>query len=222
MYRIERTALPDGLRAVLHWGQNRRRIIYVSATLDAKGQRAAVIAALRASHHARWWTRLVVPLAMLLAGIRVRLGHVPPRSMARLAWAVAAVGVAVVVWAFVAAAPLHDGASATRVPMSAAARPQPPLGEQDAPGTPGGRHPGQSPWDPTSALSASRPSHQHPPAARSPGSTPSTSPSSVPPTSSPPSSSSPPPTPPPSSSPPPTPRPGTCVVILGVRVCVQA
>jgi hypothetical protein len=225
MYRIERTALPDGLRAVLHRGQDRHRVIYVSGVLAARDQRAAVMAALRASRHARRWTRLLVAAAMLLAGVRVRLGRAAPRSMARLAWAAAAVAVAVVAWAFVATTPLHDGVTATRLQVSGIGRAQ----QQRAPGNPGqpapgqpapGQHgPGWSPRAPTSALSAARPAVREPSSARSPGSAPSASPS--PPSASPsPSPSSPPPSPSPSPSP--KPRPGSCIVILGIRVCVRA
>ena len=54
MIRIERVALPAGLRAIAHRGPNGDVIIFVSDVLDAKRQRAAVLTALRASRRTGW------------------------------------------------------------------------------------------------------------------------------------------------------------------------
>jgi hypothetical protein len=75
--RIERVALPAGLRAIAQRENDGILVIYVSDGLDAQRQRAAVMAAVRASRRAGW--RGAVPVGGRqdphAARVRGRLGR---------------------------------------------------------------------------------------------------------------------------------------------------
>ena len=69
MIHLERVILPPGLRAVAYRDGRGNLVIYVSETLDAACQRAAVVEAIRAARRTRWRTALPSAIAVLL-GIR--------------------------------------------------------------------------------------------------------------------------------------------------------
>jgi hypothetical protein len=229
--RIERVPLPDGLRALAHRDPHGGMIIYVSSTLDARKQRTAIMAAVRASRRAGRRTAVPLGIALLLAlrlclpGLRSLRGtattlhrgaalalHVRP-----VAWV--AVGTAVatgaVVTGLVLSTPAHPRHSAG--PPTAGRTGQPPAGP--------GRRPGDVrpaagiPTVPAGAAAGQPQAARHSLAAQSP--TPVSSvPTSAP---APASSATPSPSPSPSPSPLPSPTsgaPGTCVIILGLLVCV--
>jgi hypothetical protein len=237
MIRIERVQLPPGLRALADRDTNGNLIIYVSAELDARRQRAAVMEAVRASRRAGW--RVVLPgLVVALAGARMLLRGVVHSVRTQLAaWSAvaagtagaAAVAVLVVVTghphgAAGGARPQPGGVSvpavgATGAPRSSPARPggqvTPPGPSGSAPGAPGGPVTG-----PPSAPPPGGPSSAPSPTPSSPG-----SPGSPPPPSPTPTATATPtqpasPSPSPAPSPPKKGKPGTCVIVLGIEVCV--
>jgi hypothetical protein len=89
--RIERVALPAGLRAMAQRDADGVLIIYVSQELDARRQRAAVMTAVRASRRAGW--RGGVPVGIAAFGsVRLLLRRAagsarspPPRRAGRAA-----------------------------------------------------------------------------------------------------------------------------------------
>jgi hypothetical protein len=119
--RLERVRLPDGLRALAHRDRNGNLVIYVSDGLDAQGQRAAIMAAIRASRRAGWRKTGLLPVgAALFLAIRALLGRVVRAIGAHpAAWGAATTATVVAASAagiFIASAPPPHGASAARRP----------------------------------------------------------------------------------------------------------
>ena len=110
MIHLERVDLPDGLRALAHRDQHGNLVIYVSAGLDAKQQRAAIMEAIRASRRAGWRRTGLLPVGIGLAlAIRALLGRVGRIVATRpVAWGAATTATVVGVGAagiFIASAP---------------------------------------------------------------------------------------------------------------------
>jgi hypothetical protein len=233
MIRIERVILPNGLRAIARRDENGDLVIYVSNALDAGRQRTAVMEAVRASKRAGWRAGLPLGVA-LLAALRLWLGRAATAIHARpAAWAASAVTVTAGVAAVGALllAPPHSRSPAASGRPPAAASLSPPH-QQGEPGQhrrrvqPAAARPARSPGLPDSLTQAGQSSpmpgqpHRTAPV---PGRTASPAPSQPPSAPVPSASPSSPPSPEPSPSPSPSPtggKPGTCVILLGVRVCV--
>jgi len=208
---LERVPLPDGLRALAYRDARGNLVIYVSQTLDAACQRAAVVAAMRASRRARWRAGLPSAGIAVLLGIRAMLRGAAGAFKARpLAWGAAA---ATTVLGASAAAVFTTAVPSHRLPAESA---RPPA-SHSVHGSPRPQ-PGQTPGH-TSHLTQARPT---PTASPAPGRltgagrpSPSQAPAGG---SSPtPAASSPAPAEP---TPTPSPSGGVCVVVLGIRVCV--
>jgi hypothetical protein len=202
---LQRVILPAGLRAVAYRDARGNLVIYVSETLDAACQRAAVVEAIRAARRTRWRAALPVAIGLLL-GIRAiaarAFGMVKLRPLAWGATATTAALGATAAGVFVTAVPHHHAPSASgrqaqpSAVQPGAARTRPAQGHQ------GDVQPVASRRSPSSdhAASTGKPS----PAATSTGS----------------SSPGPSPTPSPTE-PSPSPTPSlVCVILLGERVCV--
>jgi hypothetical protein len=231
--RIERVTLPEGLRATAHRDHNGDLVIYVSTALDAGKQRAAVMAAVRASRRAGWRAGLPVGVAAFgMVRLWLRRGaHVLRARPAAWVAAATAVGGVAAVAGIVLATPPHANGPAAAGPPSAGSTtlPQQPGGQPAQPG----RHQGQV--QPVSTVSGTtlpgQPGQPQPggtspvaggptnPTSPSPGPGPTTSAPAPAPSSSAPAGPSPSPTVSPSPPPPPG-KPGSCVVILGIQVCL--
>jgi hypothetical protein len=234
MIRIERVSLPPGLRAIAGRDSNGYLVIYVSNALDAKGQRAAVMEAVRASRRAGW--RGVVPIwiALLAIGrlwLRRAASAVRAQPAGLLAGTAAVAAVGALAWIILATAPPHQPGSG-----QAAAPPAGSTGVSPQPGTPGHRSgqvaPGQrgGQVQPVVGLPPSTLAGQPQPGTTSPGSgrtppAPGRTPSPTTPAPAP-GSSAPSPSPSLSSSSPASPSPSpspsrSCLVVLGIRVCAH-
>jgi hypothetical protein len=219
MISIRHVTLPEGLSAFAQRGPDEELNVYVSDTLSADRQRAAVRAALRATRRQGWRTALPAPSVGLLLALGVGWLRRSARVLQAhtVAW-VTAVAVAAAAGAalYLALVPHPHGPG----PVSA--------GQPAAPGV------SQSPVPSQPAPHPSRTHHVHP---HRPTSTPTAVPQVAPmstmpvrpvPTSSPPPPvpapsgvPAPVPTPSPTPSPPPTPhKGGHCVGLLGIRVCL--
>jgi hypothetical protein len=230
--QLERVDLPDGLRALAYRDSDGNLVIYVSAGLDARQQRAAIMEAIRASRRAGWRRTGLLPVGIGLAlGIRALLGRVGRMVATRpVAWGAATTAILV-------------GAAAAGIFIASASRPHAPsgAGPPAGPGAaqPSGQQPGGSaphrrqvrpvsvarlspgPGRPGSSGSpAPAPTSPGGPSPTTPAPSPGPSPSPPGPLPSPSPSPSPPPPPPPSPAPSPTGSPGVCVVILGITVCL--
>jgi hypothetical protein len=153
--RIERVALPAGLRAIAQRETDGILVIYVSERLDAQRQRAAVMEAVRASRRAGWRGALPAGLVafgsvrLLLRRVAARI-HTHPASAAGWAGGAAALTAATVAGVLVlSTAPgphRPDQALGSRpgvsVSASAPAGGQP--GQPGRPGRPGGGGSGRS------------------------------------------------------------------------------
>jgi hypothetical protein len=213
---LERVALPQGLRAVAYRDKRGNLIIYVSETLDAARQRAAVVEAIRASRRTEW-RRGGLPSAgiVLLLGIRTVLwraaGAIKARPMAWGAAATTAVAGASAAGVFITAVPHHPASppSASRQPGPSAVQPLTPQGQPpghashraharatSAPNSSAGR--GQA-----AAAERGRPVPTSGGSSPTPAPAPSATPSPARPT------------------PAPSPSAGVCVDVLGIRVCVR-
>jgi len=225
---VERVSLPDGLRALAYRDRRGNLVVYVSDGLDAKGQRAAIMEAIRASRRAGWQKPGLLPVGVaLLLGVRALLGRVGHTIGARpAAWGAAATATALGASAagiFITSAPQpHRSFAAGRPPGPGTTLPAQPSGQQ--PGGPPHRrqvHPvavarvSPGPGQPASS-GKPRPAPTPPgipPPSPSPAPAPSPAPS--------PTSTQPAPAPSPSPSPSPTSgKPGICVIVLGIRVCI--
>jgi len=224
---LERVRLPDGLRALAYRDRHGNLVIYVSEGLDAKGQRAAIMEAIRASRRAGWRKTGLLPVgAALFLGLRALLGRAERSIGARpVAWGAAATATAVGASAagiFIAAAPHPHGPSAAgRPPGPGTVQPAQPSRPQ-----PGGHASHRRPVHPVAVARVSPgpglpASSGHPrPAPTSPGSpAPSPVPSPAPAPSPSPSPTSTQPAPSPSPSPTGG-SPAICVFVLGVKVCL--
>ncbi len=224
MIRIERVALPAGLRAVAHRNPDGDLVIYVSDVLDAKRQRAAVMEALRASRRTGWRAGLPPIGLVLLAPLRRWARHAAAALRAHPAGWAAATTVVVAGTAasgiFLGTAPhRHDSASA-RPPAASINLPLPQRKQQQAPVSRAGQ---PRPADAIPPGSPGAPARQSQPGSASPApGQPSSAPAPAPSSGSslaPSPTSSPTPTPAPA----PTPSGGnqeSCVIILKVRVCL--
>ncbi len=235
MIHLERIHLPDGLRALAYRDREGNLVVYVSERLDAKGQRAAIMEAIRASRRAGWGKKGMLPVGIgMFLAIRALLGRVRSTVGARpVAWGTATATVvgASAAGVFIAAAPhLHGPRAAGRPPGPNSVQPsgqQPggraPHGRQGhpvaiarispGPGQPASPAPGQP-----AASGRPRPAPTAPTTA-APGPAPSPAPAPSPTATQP----APAPSPTPSPSPSPSPgggEPGVCVVILGIKVCL--
>jgi hypothetical protein len=208
---LERVALPHGLRAVAYRDNHGNLIIYLSETLDATCQRAAVVEAIRASRR-KEWRRGGLPSAaiVLLLGIRTVLWRAAGAAKLRpLAWGAAAttaVAGASAAGVFITAVPHHSAPppSAARSPAPSAVQPLTPQRQ------PSGQ-PTHQVHTRAGAIKKTSAGRGHATGAARPAPT-----SSVSPTPSPGPSASPSPT-----QPAPSPSTGICVVTLGIRVCVH-
>jgi hypothetical protein len=215
---LERVALPQGLRAVAYRDKRGNLIIYVSETLDAARQRAAVVEAIRASRRTEW-RRGGLPSAgiVLLLGIRTVLwraaGAIKARPVAWGAAATTAVAGASAAGVFITTVPHHPSPpSASRQPPPGAVQPLTPQGQ------PPGHASHQAHARAVAAPSSSAGRGQAAAAER--GRPVPTSSGGSSPTPAPAASASPSPTP---TQPAPSPSPsgGICVDVLGIRVCVR-
>jgi hypothetical protein len=202
---LQRVILPAGLRAVAYRDARGNLVVYVSETLDAACQRAAVMEAIRAARRTRWHAALPSAIALLL-GIRAiaarGLGALKLRPLAWGATATTAALGATAAGVFITAAPHHHA------PSAAGRQPQP---SAAAPGT----RPAQGHQGDVKPVSASRtsPSSGHAASTGKPGPAATSTANSSP---------APSPTPSPTApSPSPSPSPSlVCVILLGERVCV--
>jgi uncharacterized membrane protein YgcG len=229
MTRIERTPLPDGLQATAYRDKKDGLVVYVSNTLDAKNQRAAVMVAIRASRRTEWWTGLLPPAGVaVLVALRTWLwrGTVVLRAQP-VAWAAgttATVTVAAAAGAFYTAVPQHHHPpQSARLPAPVtgpsqqggsqhhASGHQPGQAAQPAAGSAPG--PGGSAGSGGSGGSGKESSHGRSNTVPTPAPTGSQSQAPAPP-------ASPAPSPSPSPSPSQSQPGGTCVFLLGVKVCV--
>ncbi len=204
MIHLQRVILPAGLRAVAYRDARGNLVIYVSETLDAACQRAAVVEAIRAARRTRWRAALPSAIALLL-GIRAiaarAFGVVKLRPLAWGATATTAALGATAAGVFVTAVPHHHAPSASggQAPPSSvrpgAARTRPAQGHQGdiKPVAASRRSPSSG-----HAASTGRPSPAATPTgSSSPGPSPTASPTE------------------------PSPSPSlVCVILLGERVCV--
>ena len=210
MIHLERIPLPQGLRALAYRDKRGNLVIYVSETLDAACQRAAVVEAIRASRRTEW-RRGSLPSAaiVLLLGIRAVLSRAATVLKARpLAWGTAAataVAGASAAGVFITAVP-HHLPSQSRRPEPSAVQPLTPQGQ--APG-----HAGHQAHARAAAAPSTSAGRGQAAAAKRPQPNPTSSPTPTPAPSASPSPSPAQPTPSPSS--------GICVITLGIRVCVR-
>jgi hypothetical protein len=214
---LERVALPQGLRAVAYRDKRGNLIIYVSETLDAARQRAAVVEAIRAARRTDW-RRGGLPSAgiVLLLGIRTVLwraaGALKARPVAWGAAATTAVAGASAAGVFITTIP-HHPSSASRPPEPSAVRPLTPPGQ--LPGHAGHHVPAREVAAPSGSAG-----HGQTAAAERGRPAPTSSAGSSP-TPTPAQSASPSPVPTqPTPTPSPSPSSGICVDVLGIRVCV--
>jgi hypothetical protein len=201
---LRRVILPAGLRAVAYRDARGNLVIYVSETLDAACQRAAVVEAIRAARRTRWRAALPSAIALLL-GIRAvaarAFGALKLRPLAWGATATTAALGATAAGVFITAVPHHHAPSASGRQAHASSA---------APGT----RPAQGHQGDIKPVSASRTS----PSSGHAASTGKPSPAA---TSTAGSSPAPSPTPSPTEpSPSPSPSGLVCVILLGERVCV--
>ena len=207
MIHLERVILPPGLRAVAYRDGRGNLVIYVSETLDAARQRAAVVEAIRAARRNRWRTALPSAIAVLL-GIRAIVAHafgvVKLRPLAWGATATTAVLGATAAGVFVTAVPHHHAPSASgRQARPSSVRPT-------APGTQPTHAGRQGTVEPVAARKSPSSGHAASTGKPSPAATSTTG-----------STSAPSPTPTASAQPSPSPSASLlCVILLGERVCV--
>jgi hypothetical protein len=245
--RIERVTLPPGLRAVARRDENGHLVVYVSAELSSRQQRAAVLEAVRASRRAGWRAALPIWIG-LAAGLRFWLRRLQSAIRTQpAAWGTGAG--AIVVGALVAGlllgvpgahSPLAQGGTPGATPTGQGSgsagghghgrnhvRPISVVPSGSAPGQPkpGSSSPGPGSSSPAPGHSHSASSSPPPGHSSSPSPHPSQSSSSP---SVPPSSSSPAPTrsskPTTSKTPAPSPKPSKskhCIIILGIKVCIS-
>lgn len=237
MIHLERVQLPAGLRALAYRDRSGNLVIFVSDELDAKAQRAAIMEAIRASRRAGWRKAGLLPVGIGVAlAVRALLGQVRHAISAQpVAWAAAATATVVGAAAagvFIASSPHPHAPSAAGQPGAPSVT-QPTSQQAGGPGphrrtgppvavarvSPGPGQPATS-GQPTPAPTGPSPTTQPPGPRPSPTSTqPGPSPTPAPtPTSSPPPGPSPSPAPSPS----PTGSPETCIVLLGITVCLPS
>ena len=214
MIRLEHVALPDGLRALAYRDPRGHLIVYVSTSLDAKAQRAAVMEAIRATRRTGWRAALPpVGVALVLVAKALMHGATSTVRIRPAAWGAAAGATVLSASAaavFVTAVPQHHG------PSGPGYQPSPPAAGSSSPhhqkaAAPGPSNPAQPVAAPGGSPGAGRAASagQSGQAAVSSGSGGAASPA--------PSSA------PVPSAPAPTPSPTvTCVInLLGIKVCTH-
>jgi len=213
--QLERVAMPEGLRALAYRDPHGHLIVYVSESLDARVQRAAVMEAIRATRRTGWRAALPpVGVALVIAVRALMRGAASTVRVRPAAWGAAATATVLSASAaavFVTTVPQHHGpAASTHQPGSPAA------GQNSAQGQRPAAHPRSDPAQPAAAPGGS-PGAGRAASAGQAGQAPTSSqPGSA---ASPAPSSSPLPAP---SVPLPTPSPTpTCIVLLGVVVCTH-
>ncbi len=229
MIRLERVVLPEGLRALAYRDHRGNLVVYVSDRLDARGQRTAVMEAVRASRRAGWRRTGLPPVGVaLFLAIRALLRQagrtVGTRSVAWGAAATATVVGASAAAVFVVAAPHPHGPSAAGLPTPgrSAVRSARPSAQPS-----GGNAPHRRQARPVAVASVSpgagRPAGtgQPRPAPTSPAG-PAPAPAPAPDPAPSPTSTQPAPAPSPSPSPSPSGGAGVCVIVLGIKVCLPA
>jgi hypothetical protein len=204
---LERVILPAGLRAVAYRDGRGNLVIYVSETLDAACQRAAVVEAIRAARRNRWRTALPSAIAVLL-GIRAIAAHafrvVKLRPLAWGATATTAVLGATAAGVFVTAVPHHHA------PSASGGQARPSSVRPTAPGTQPTHAGRQGTVEPVAARRSRSSGHAASTGKPSPAATSTTGSTSAP-------------SPTPSASAQPSPSPSSsllCVILLGEQVCV--
>jgi hypothetical protein len=235
---LERVQLPAGLRALAYRDQSGNLVIFVSDELDAKAQRAAILEAIRASRRAGWRKTGLLPAGIGLAlAVRALLGQVRHAISAQpVAWAAAATATVVGAAAagvFIASSPHPRAPSAAGQPGTPSVTQ--PTGQQPrehgshrrtgppvavahvspAPGQPATS--GQPTPAPAGPSPTTQPGPRPSPSTTTTQPGPSPAPTPAPTPAPKPSPSSP---PAPSPSPSPTGSPGTCIVLLGITVCL--
>jgi hypothetical protein len=233
MIRIEHVTLPAGLDAVAHRTAPGELYIVVSDLLEPGQQRAAVRAAIRAARRHAWefgFLPLPLPLAAGLA-LPAAVRHVSAALrahgvLAGITGTVAAAAAAVTAVMVVTSTPaVHPQHSAIARPAPAYSQPGGPGSPAPARSGPGSSAPGQPPGTKQRAITIATPRSVPHPTPQPSSTTSSTSPPAhqpPPTTTSPVTSPQPAPTPTStSSSPPPSSGGGqTCLVLLGVVVCL--
>jgi hypothetical protein len=226
--QLERVTLPRGLSALAHRDPDGNLVIFVSTTLDAPRQRAAVMEAIRATRRGTWRAGLPPVGLALVLGIKTAFRRVASAVRVRpMAWGAAATATAAgvaTVGALIVTAPhpqrLPTAAGPQPGPSAAAPLPQasrpPPAhpGHHGRSGQGAGTHVVSSGGSP----GAGQPSAPGKPAPTSGGggSAPSPTPNPQPQPSTGPTPTEPAPSPSPS----PTGGSGLCVTLLGLKACL--
>jgi hypothetical protein len=214
--KLERIALPDGLRALAYRDPRGSLIVYVSTSLDARAQRVAVMEAIRATRRTGWRTALPpVGVALVLVVRALMQGATSAVRVRPAAWGAAAGATVLSASAaavFVTTVPQHHGPGGPGYqPGPPAAGPSSP--HHQKPAAPGRSDPAQPVAAPGGSPGAGRAasSGQSGRAATSSGSGGAASPAP---------SSLPAPVP---SAPAPAPSPTqTCIInLLGIKVCTH-
>jgi hypothetical protein len=226
--RVERAALPEGLRAVAYRDRDGNLVVCVSEELDSGAQRAAVVDAIRAARRVGW--RAGLPPAGIAAFLAVRAllrRAVRPLKARPAAWGSAAAATATIAAAaaYFLITPPHPGSpNASPLPGPSAAAPAPPADRPPARSGPGpaalpvhAAAPGHARSGVVSQVAPS-------PVAPGPGATPgSIQPSPAPAghSTSPPAAPAPAPTPSQQPTPPPPTGSDLCLTLLGAKVCLR-
>jgi hypothetical protein len=224
---LERVTLPPGLSALAHRDPDGNLVIYVSASLDASRQRAAIREAIRATRRTGWRAGLLPPVGIaLILAARTMLRRAGAALRVRpVAWGAAATATvaAAATAGVVLTSPSHpavppSAAGPTLGPSAAA----PPPSSQPRPPAHAGHHtrPGNAPRLVASGGSpgAGQPATSSQPTPK-PASVPSPAPAPAP-TEPAPAPTEPAPSPTPSPTPSPAGGSGTCISLLGITVCL--
>jgi hypothetical protein len=208
---LERVVLPAGLRAVAYRDARGNLVIYVSETLDAACQRAAVVEAIRAARRTRWRGALPSAGIAVLLGIRAiagrAFGALKLRPVAWGATATTAVLGATAAGVFITAAPHHHAPSAPgRQAAPSSVRPAAPGRQPAQAGRQGDVKPVAAPRTSPASGHAAGTGKPSPAATSTAGSSPAPTPTATPSPTEP--------------SPSPSPSGLVCVIVLGERVCV--
>jgi hypothetical protein len=226
---LERVALPRGLSALAHRDPDGNLVIFVSATLNATRQRAAVMEAIRATRRGTWQAGLPPVGLALVLGAKTAFRRVASAVRVRpMAWGTAATataaGVATVGALIVTAPQPHRPPAATgaqpgpsaAAPLPQASRPPPAHpGHHGRSGHGAGTHVVSSGGSP-SAGQPSAPGRPAPTSGGGGGGAPAPTPSPQPAPSPAPTE----PAPAPSPSPSPTGGTGVCVTLLVIKACL--
>ncbi len=124
MIQLERVAMPEGLRALAYRDPHGHLIVYVSESLDARVQRAAVMEAIRATRRTGWRAALPpVGVALVIAVRALMRGAASTVRVRPAAWGAAATATvlsasaAAVFVTMVPHGPAHQPGSGTVAPQ---------------------------------------------------------------------------------------------------------